>query len=37
MKSYRKYPPSPPSSRSIWILVGVFAAVLIANLVHQAL
>ena len=35
--SYRRYPEPPPRSRGIWLLICVFAAVLLANLIHQGI
>jgi uncharacterized membrane protein len=34
---YRRYPDPPNGRRAIWLLIGVFALVLAANLIHQGI
>lgn len=34
--SYHRYPPEPPRHRSVYWLILLMAAVLLANLVHQS-
>ena len=36
MKPYRRYPSDPPSHGSVWLLIVLVLAVLLANLAHQA-